>query len=61
MAELLVQPYRAGNEEIADQFCGLLSTYPNSTWIAPSLEVADLAATADPARRHQPHHQRSHL
>jgi predicted nucleic acid-binding protein len=44
MAALLVQPYRTGNEELADQFYGLLSTYPNLTWMEPSLEIADLAA-----------------
>jgi predicted nucleic acid-binding protein len=44
MTELLVQPYRTGNEELVDQFYGLLTTYPNLTWMAPSLEIADLAA-----------------
>jgi len=27
-----------------DEFYGLLSTYPNLDWIAPDLEIADLAA-----------------
>jgi len=44
MTELLVQPYRDSNEQRADEFYGLLSTYPNLGWIAPNLEIADLAA-----------------
>jgi len=44
MTELLVQPYRDSNEQRVDEFYGLLSTYPNLDWIAPSLEIADLAA-----------------
>jgi predicted nucleic acid-binding protein len=44
MTELLVQPYRDSAEERVDEFYALLSTYPNLDWIAPSLEVADLAA-----------------
>jgi predicted nucleic acid-binding protein len=44
MTELLVQPSRDGNDERVDQFYGLLSTYPNLEWIAPDLEIADLAA-----------------
>jgi predicted nucleic acid-binding protein len=44
MTELLVQPYRQGDEQLADQFYGLLSTYPNLEWIAPTLEIADAAA-----------------
>jgi predicted nucleic acid-binding protein len=44
MTELLVQPYREGDEQRADDFYGLLSTYPNLEWIAPNLEIADLAA-----------------
>jgi predicted nucleic acid-binding protein len=44
MTELLVRPYRALDEPQADVFYGLLSTYPNLDWIAPDLEVADLAA-----------------
>jgi predicted nucleic acid-binding protein len=44
MTELLVQPYRDGDEQRADEFYGLLSTYPNLGWIAPNLEIADLAA-----------------
>ena len=44
MTELLVQPYRDSAEERVDAFYALLSTYPNLDWIAPGLEVADLAA-----------------
>jgi len=44
MTELLVLPYREGDEQQADDFNGLLSTYPNLEWIAPNLEIADLAA-----------------
>ena len=44
MTELLVLPYREGDEQRADDFYGLLSTYPNLDWIAPNLEIADLAA-----------------
>ena len=44
MTELLVQPYRDEAEERVDAFYGLLSTYPNLTWMPPDLEVADLAA-----------------
>lgn len=44
MTELLVQPYRDSDERRVDEFYGLLSTYPNLDWIAPNLEIADLAA-----------------
>jgi predicted nucleic acid-binding protein len=44
MTELLVLPYRDGDEQQANDFYGLLSTYPNLDWIAPNLEIADLAA-----------------
>jgi predicted nucleic acid-binding protein len=44
MVELLVHPYRTDNEPLADELYGLLSVYPNLEWIAPSLEIADLAA-----------------
>ena len=30
--------------QLADKVYGLLSTYPNLRWIAPGLEIADLAA-----------------
>jgi predicted nucleic acid-binding protein len=44
MTELLVLPYREGNEQRASDFYALLTTYPNLDWIAPNLEIADLAA-----------------
>ena len=44
MTELLVQPYREGDQRRVDEFYGLLSTYPNLDWIPPSLDVADIAA-----------------
>jgi predicted nucleic acid-binding protein len=44
MTELLVQPYREGDESRADEFYALLSTYPHLEWIAPDLEIADAAA-----------------
>ncbi len=44
MTELLVQPYRNRDQKLADEFYGLLSTYPNLEWIAPNLQIADLAA-----------------
>jgi predicted nucleic acid-binding protein len=44
MTELLVQPYRTSDEEKVNEFYALLSTYPNLEWIAPTLEIADIAA-----------------
>jgi predicted nucleic acid-binding protein len=44
MTEVLVQPYRALDEQRVDEFFGLLSTYPNLEWIAPDLQIADRAA-----------------
>jgi predicted nucleic acid-binding protein len=44
MTKLLVQPYRARDEQRVDEFYALLSTYPNLDWVAPNLEIADLAA-----------------
>lgn len=44
MTELLVQPYRVLDEKRIDEFYGLLTTFPNLDWIAPNLEIADLAA-----------------
>jgi predicted nucleic acid-binding protein len=44
MMELLVHPYRQLDESRVDESYGLLSTYPNLDWIAPDLEIADLAA-----------------
>jgi predicted nucleic acid-binding protein len=44
MTELLVQPYRDSEEQRVDEFYALLTTYSNLDWIAPDLEVADIAA-----------------
>jgi predicted nucleic acid-binding protein len=44
MTELLVRPYRDGDEDRVNLFYGLLIRYPNLEWIAPDLQVADLAA-----------------
>ena len=44
MTELLVQPFRERDEDRADEFYALLSTYPHLEWIAPTLEIADTAA-----------------
>ena len=44
MTELLVQPYRDGDEQRVNEYYGLLATYPNLDWIAPDLEIADTAA-----------------
>jgi len=44
MTELLAQPYRDLDELRVNQIYGLLSTYPNLAWVAPNLEIADLAA-----------------
>ena len=45
LTELLVQPYRDGDEDLVDQFFGLLTTYPNLEWIPPDLAIADTAAS----------------
>ncbi len=44
MTELLVAPYRDSDEQRVDEFYALLSTLPNLDWIAPNLEIADVAA-----------------
>lgn len=44
MTEVLVPPYRKFDQKLADNFYGLLSTYPNLEWIPVDLEIADLAA-----------------
>ncbi|MCU1326251.1 MAG: hypothetical protein JWN34_1621 [Bryobacterales bacterium] len=44
MTELLVQPYRAGNERLVNRYFGLLSQFPNLEWVAPDLHIADTAA-----------------
>jgi predicted nucleic acid-binding protein len=44
MTELLVQPYRDTDDARVNLYYGLLSTYPNLDWVAPDLEIADIAA-----------------
>jgi predicted nucleic acid-binding protein len=44
MMEVLVQPYREHGAQRADEFYAMLVTYPNLDWVAPDLEIADLAA-----------------
>jgi predicted nucleic acid-binding protein len=44
MTELLVAPYRDSDEQRVDEFYALLSTFPGLDWIAPNLEIADVAA-----------------
>jgi predicted nucleic acid-binding protein len=44
LTELLVQPYRDFDERRVDEFYGLISRFPNLHWVAPDLEIADLAA-----------------
>jgi predicted nucleic acid-binding protein len=44
MTELLVQPYRDGNETLVNQCYGLLSLFPNLDWVAPDLTISDTAA-----------------
>lgn len=44
MTELLVQPYRLGDDRLVNEFYALLSTYPNLQWISPSLHIAGAAA-----------------
>jgi len=44
MTELLVPAYRDLDQQRVNKFYGLLSKYPNLDWIAPTLEIADIAA-----------------
>ena len=44
MTELLVHPYKAGNEVLVNQYYGLLSQFPNLEWAPVDLEIADAAA-----------------
>jgi predicted nucleic acid-binding protein len=44
MTELLVHPYREENEEQVHQIYSLLGSYSGLDWIAPNLEIADIAA-----------------
>lgn len=44
MLELLVRPYREKDQDGVDSFYALLSTYPNLSWVATTLDIADQAA-----------------
>ena len=44
MTELLTGPYREENRLWLNRYYSLLSLYPNLEWIAPDLEIANLAA-----------------
>ena len=44
MTELLVHPYRNKTTSEAIELFGLLSVYPNLSWISPDLEIAARAA-----------------
>ena len=44
LTELLVVPYRlADNDQVVEIF-GLVSKFPNLSWVAPDLKIADYAA-----------------
>jgi len=45
LTEILVQPYRNANLPQAGNFYALLTTIPNLEWIAPSLHIANAAAS----------------
>ncbi|MGH7206758.1 MAG: type II toxin-antitoxin system VapC family toxin [Nitrospiraceae bacterium] len=42
--EALVLPYRVGDEELIEQFYGLLDTYPYLVWVPVTIDIADKAA-----------------
>jgi predicted nucleic acid-binding protein len=44
LTELLVEPYRKGDEHRVNHFYALFTTYPNLEWLPTSLEIADIAA-----------------
>lgn len=44
LLEVLVQPYRKKDEELVNQFYGLLTSFPNLAWVELSTEIADLGA-----------------
>ena len=45
LTEILVQPYRNANLPQAENLYSLLTTIPNLEWVAPSLQIANLAAS----------------
>ncbi|MBV9771783.1 MAG: PIN domain-containing protein [Bryobacterales bacterium] len=51
LTELLVPAYRSHEEAQVNEFYALLTKYPNLDWIAPELEIADLAANIRSKRR----------
>jgi len=51
MTEVLVPAYRMGGEDRVDPFYGLLTAYTSLDWIAPTLEIADIAARIRAAHR----------
>lgn len=44
MTQILVRPYRTLEPKAVRQMHDLLLTYPNLEWVAPDLEIANLAA-----------------
>jgi len=44
LLELLVQPYRAQQEELAQKIFALISTYPKLEWVPLTMNLADRAA-----------------
>ena len=44
MTELLVKPYRDGDQTGVDECFGLLSRFPNLEWVPLSLDISDEAA-----------------
>lgn len=44
MTEVLTRPYAQQSPLLVNAYYKLLSLYPNLDWIAPDLEIADLAA-----------------
>jgi predicted nucleic acid-binding protein len=44
LLELLVQPYRQQEEELAQKIFALFGTYPKLEWVPVTLELADRAA-----------------
>jgi predicted nucleic acid-binding protein len=54
LTEILVQPYRNANLPQAEDFYSLLTTIPNLEWVAPSLHIANSAASLRASYRLQP-------
>ena len=44
LLEILVQPYKNNDDELVNQFYGLLTTYPHLTWVDMTLGIADQGA-----------------